>query len=384
MKLIHSMAQYRYTGLLLGFTLVVCDMATVVAAPQFEIAQTVPPQDDIARQGDTDQKEVIPLPAAGETAHFRYERDRDDIYRIIPTDGSPSYLVSASFLQVTIENPQLNSFQQAGLLRGYPALMQSMFTQIMAQMYPDGTTEYEVPFPTQWLTGTDGTQGLLEQDPVAAPYIRVRLSSGGDESVEFSVARSIVEPMLANAQLTDAQLLQSLRSFPYRLPEAARAEDFARLSAADLALLVQREPGLRRYEFLQMGRFSPDGVENRSAETSRQQSKTRVGQLPAVVSPSASPPGLLPSPTLAQLPPQIPVAKETRAQSRSDSGVYAPGMDRLSPQVAEPAKRSSIASPAAASVHGTQTSIWSLSLQIAAISLCVLGIIALVISHRSR
>jgi hypothetical protein len=384
MKLMHSIAQHMSTGLLLGFTLVVCDMATVVAAPQFEIAQTVPPQDNTDRKDDTDRKEVIPLSAAGETAYFRYERDRDDMYRIIPTDGSPSYLVSASFLQVTLDNPQFDSFQQAGLLQAYPALMQEMFTKTMAQMYPDGTTEYEAPFPRQWFTGTDGTQGLLEQDPAAAPYIRVRLSGGGDDAVEFSVARAMVEQMLANAQLTDDQLLQSLRSFPYRLPEAARAGDFARLSAADLALLVQREPGLRRYDFLQMGRFSPDGVEHRSAETPRQQRKTRGGQPPAAVSPFASPPGRLSSPTLAQLPPQIPAARGTGAQPQSDSGVYTPGMDRLSPQVAEPVKRSPVASPAAASVHGTQTSIWSLSLQIAALSLCALGLIALVISRRSR
>ena len=64
--------------------------------------------------------------------------------------------------------------------------------------------------------------------------------------MEFSVARSVIEQMLAHQQLADDQLLQNLRSFPYRLPEAARVGDFTRLSAVDLALLVQREPGLRR------------------------------------------------------------------------------------------------------------------------------------------
>ena len=378
MKPMHSIAQPLYTGLLLGFALVVCSTATVVATLQFQVAQTVPLQDD------TDRKDIIPLPAAGETVYFRYERDRGDVYRIIPTDGSPSYLVSESFLQVTLDSPRLDSFQQAEMLRAYPALMQDMFTKIMSQMYPDGTTEYEAPFPTQWFTGTDGTQGLLEQDSAAAPYIRVRLSGGGEESVEFSVARSMVEQMLANAQLTDGQLLQSLRSFPYRLPEAARVGDFSRLSAADLALLVQREPGLRRHDFLQRGWFSQDSAENRSAETPRQQRKSRVGQPPAATSPFALPPGVPPSPTLAQLPSQIPAARGTGAQPQSDSGVYIPGMDRLSPQVAEPVKRSPVASPAEASAHGTQTSLWRLSFQIAAISLCALGIIALVISRRTR
>src|SRR5262249_51810819 len=228
MKPMHCMVQLMYTGLLLGCALVVCYTATVVAAPQFEAAQTVPSQDDPNRKDDTARQDVMPLPAAGETAYFRYERDRGDLYRIMPTDGSPSYLVSASFLQVTLDSPQLDSFQQAELLRSYPALIQEMFTKTMAQMYPDGTTAYESPFPTQWLTGTDGTWGLLEQDPAAAPYIRVRLGGGGETAVEFSVARSMVEQMLANARSTDDQLLQTIRSFPYRLPEAARAGDFAR------------------------------------------------------------------------------------------------------------------------------------------------------------
>src|SRR5262249_25961425 len=263
----------------------------------------------------------------------------------------------------------------AELLQSYPTLMQAMFTKIMAQMYPDGTTVSESPFPTQWLTGTDGTWGLLEQDPAAAPYIRVRLGGGGETAVEFSVARCMVEQMLANTQSTDDQLLQTIRSFPYRLPEAARAGDFARLSAADLARLVQQEPGLRRYEFFQLGRFSQDSAENRPAETSRQQSKARVGQPPA---------GVLPRPTLAQLPSQTPAARGTGAQPQPDAGTYTPGTGRLSLQVAEPVKRAPVASTEAASAQGTQTSRWHLSLQIAAISLCALGIIALVISHRTR
>jgi hypothetical protein len=104
MKPMHGMVQPMYIGLLLGFTLVVCSTATVVAAPPFEAAQTVPPQDDTDQKDDTARKDIIPLPAAGETAYFRYERDRGDMYRIIPTDGSPAYLVSASFLQVTLDS----------------------------------------------------------------------------------------------------------------------------------------------------------------------------------------------------------------------------------------------------------------------------------------
>ena len=160
--------------------------------------------------------------------------------------------------------------------------------------------------------------GLLEQDPAATPYIRVRLGGGGEAAVEFSVARSVIEQMLAHQQLADDQLLQNLRSFPYRLPEAARVGDFTRLSAVDLALLVQREPGLRRHEFLQMGRFSQDGAENRSAETLRQRRRPRVAQPPAAASPVASPPAVPLRSTPAQLPSQTPAARGIGAQPPSE------------------------------------------------------------------
>jgi hypothetical protein len=378
------MARRTYTELLLGFALVVCATAAVVAAPQFEAAQPVPPQDSTDRKDDTDRKAVLPLPEAGKTEHFRYERDSGGMYWIIPTDGSQSYLVSASFLQIALDTPQLDSFQQAEVLRTYPALMQEMFTKTMAQMYPDGTAEYEVPFPTQVFEGTDGTQVLMEQDPAAAPYVWVRLTGGGREAVEFSVARAVVEQMLANEQSTDDQLLQGLRSFPFPLPEAARAGDFARLSAAELAILVQQEPELRRYEFIQMGQFSRDSATDRSAETPRQQRKPRERQRPAAVSPAAAPLGVQQRPALAQLPSQIPATRRTGEQPPSGPGTYTPSIDRLSPQVAEPLQRSPNSRTEAASAPGIRTSVVHLGLRIVAISLFALGIIALVVSRRTR
>ena len=384
MKPMQCITRRMYTGLFLGFILVAYPTAAVVAAPQFEAAQPVPPQDDTDRKDNTDRKDVLPLPEAGETAHFRYERDRSGMYWIIPTDGSQSYLVSASFLQVTIDSPQLNSFQQAELLRTYPTLMQQMFTKIMAQAYPDGTAEYAVPFVTQSFEGTDGTQALLEQDPAAAPYIRVRLTGGGGETVEFSMARAVVEQMLANERFaTDDQLLQGLRSFPFRLPETARVGNFARLSTAELAMLVQQEPELRRYEFIQMGQLSRDGAEDRSAETLRQQRKPRMGQRPATALPSAVPLGVPQRPALAQ-PPQPPTTSGTGEQPQSDPGAYIRGIDGLSPQVAKPLQRSPDTRAEAASTDGRQTSVMYLGLRIVAISLFALGIIALVVSRRTR
>lgn len=375
MKPMQCIVRRMYTGLLLGFTLVVCATAAVVAAPRSEAAQPIAPQDN------TDQKAVIPLPATGETAHFRYERDKGDMYRIIPTDGSESYLVSMNFLQVILSNSQIDSSLQAQVLRTYPGLMQEMFTKTMAQAYPDGTVEYEAPFSTQFFEGTDGTQVLLEQDPAAAPYIRVRLTGGGGEAVEFSLARTVVEPLLANAQLTADQLLQNLWTFPFRLPEVARAGNFARWSAAELATLVQQEPELRQYDFVRLGQLSRDGAEDRSAETPRPPREPRVRQRPAAAPPSAAPPGGQQSPALAQLPSQTAAPRGTDAPPQSDPGV---GISRLSPQAAAPLKRSPDARDEAASTDGRQTSVVDLGLRIVAISLFALGIIALVVSRRTR
>ena len=68
MKPMHCMVQPMYTRLLLGFTLVMCYTATVVAAPPFKTAQAVLPQEDTDQKDDTARKAVMPLPAAGETA----------------------------------------------------------------------------------------------------------------------------------------------------------------------------------------------------------------------------------------------------------------------------------------------------------------------------
>lgn len=378
MKPMPCIVRRMYTRLLLGFTLVLCATAAVMAVPQFAVAQPVVPQ------GNTDRQALPPLLETGATAHFRYERDMGEMYRIIPTDGSPSYLVSMNFLQLILNSSEIDSSRQAQVLQTYPALMQEMFTKTMAQAYPDGTVEYETPFAPQLFEGTDGTQVLLEQDPAAAPYIRVRLSGGGGEAVEFSMARTVVEPLLANQRLTADQLLQDLWAFPFRLPEVARAGNFARLSAEELAALVQQEPELRQYDFVRLGQLARDGGADHSAETPRQQREPRVRQRPAAASPPAAPLGVQQRPALAQLPSQTPATREMGAQPQPDPGASTSSKSGLSPQVAEPLKHSPSPKTEATSTDGIQTSVAYLGLRIVAISLFALGIIALVVSRRTR
>jgi len=91
-------------GLLLGFTLAVGYAAPGYDTPGLGTAQPALPSKD------TEQREIIPLPTAGATEHFRYARERGGLYRITPSDGTPSYLVSEHFLRVTLANTDLDGF----------------------------------------------------------------------------------------------------------------------------------------------------------------------------------------------------------------------------------------------------------------------------------
>lgn len=189
--------------------------------------------------------------------------------------------------------------------------------------------------------------------------------------------------MLANKQLTDDRRLQGLWSFPFRLPEAARAGNFAQVSAAELALLVQQERGLDQYEFVQMARFTSEGAEERSAETPRQQREPRAAQHPAAAPPPlAAPRGVQQRPALAQLPFQAPAG--TGEQPPPTTGTYAPSSDRLPQLAAGTLKRSPIVRTEAANAHGVPTSVWRWAPHIVAISLFVFGLIAMVVRVHRR
>jgi hypothetical protein len=355
-------------GLLLGCALAMCQTAFGASTPPREAGLQAPSKDD------PDQQTSLPLPEAGTTAYFRYKRDAENMYRIIPADGSQSYQVSASFLQRTLEL-QADSFQQETILRTYPALMQKMFTELLSQAYPDGTVEYEVLFLSQSFEGTEGTQMFLEQDPAAAPYVRVRRISPEGKQEEFSVARDLVEQLLANEQLTDDQLLQGLQAFPFRLPEAARAADFTHLSAEQLAALVQAEPALRR-----LGRYS-DEAEDRSANTPRQPKEPQAKRPPTPGSRSAEPLGVRPKPAPSPLPSQTLETSTTREEPQPNPGARASDRGARSQQAAKSWERSPLVRTEAASARSTWISLLQQGIQIGAISVFSLGIIALVISR---
>lgn len=332
-------------GLLLG-TIPVCFAAFVVRP---EPAQAVLPETRLEIEHKQPELLAPPLPEAGETTSFRYARAQGDLYLITPTDGSQSYLVPANFLQVTLSNSQLDNSQKAELLQSHPALMQGMFTAT----YPDRTVRFETPFTPQSFQGTDGTQVLLEQDPLAGPYVRVQLT-GGTEPARFSIARATVEQILANKQLTDDQRLQGLRSFPFRLPEEARVGNFAQLSAADLARLVKQEPGLGQYQFVQMA--TPPSIVSRG-----------VAQIP-------------PRP---QLPFQVPAIDSTVERPQSIPGTYPPSSGKM-PRLATGTSLSHVVGAEAVDAHGVSTSAWYWAPYIIALGLFVLGLISIIALHRRQ
>jgi hypothetical protein len=368
-------------GLLLGFTLAVGYAAPGYDTPGLGTAQPALPSKD------TEQREIIPLPTAGATEHFRYARERGGLYRITPSDGTPSYLVSEHFLRVTLANTDLDGFQQAEILRSYSTLVQEMFTNTMAQAYPVATTESAEPFATLTLDGTDGTSVVLEQDPVAAPYVRVRLRSGaGGEVVEFSVARSMVDHLLANNQLTDDQVLRGLQSFPFRLPEVARRGDFERLSAAELAALVQKEPALQQHEVIQMSRLygTDAGTAVRSTETLLQQARPQAKPFPEATFRAAEPPGMKRRTALAQQPSPTLAMDRTGKQPPSNAGAIVHGTDGLSQQETASSGRFPVTKSAAPTTDALPIGVSPWVLYILASSLFAVGIIALVASLSRR
>lgn len=301
---------YACAGLLLGLLLALGSLPwDAVAAPS-----GTPP--GAAAKGDPTHKARAPLPEVGETPDFRYQREQGNMYRVLPTDGSSSYLVSASFLQTTLGNSQVDSHQQAALLRTYPALMQEMFTQTLTTAYPDATVEHESPFAPLSLTGPDGTQAQVTQDPAAAPYVRVQFRSHDGHLQEYSVSRNIVEQLLANERLTDAQRLQGLQAFPFRLPETARGGDFARLSMSELAALVQQEPTLQRHDFIRMAPPYTGDAETSAARLPRRQHATLP---PPTVPASLSAGGLRAPQPAPAAPPAPPLAVEETGPSSQTS-----------------------------------------------------------------
>jgi len=330
MKAVSYITWRARVGLLLGLILAVYCTGFLVP---FALAQPVAPEADRKNREPRLPQERPPLPAAGETPAFRYAQDQGDMYRIMPTDGSQSYLVPASYLQAILNNSQMSNSHQAELLRAHESLQQEMFKA----RYPDGTVQYETAFETQSFTSTDGTRVVLAQDPVAGPYVRVSITGGSGQPEEFSMPRAMAERLLANKRMTNDQRLEALRSFPFRLPEAARAGDFSRVSAAELARLVPQKPLLPPN---QLARTAPP-----SAATLRQ---------------GDAPPGVPRSPDLAQRP-QVPALGTGEAGS------------------SRPSRAEEV------DAHSVPASVWGRpSTYIVALSLLVVGLIAVVIRAYRR
>lgn len=215
-----------------------------------------PPEEDAKAREDTEEPgREMPL-LHGETAAFTYaaEPGFTGVVRIYPKDGSASYLVSENFLGLALQKSEaIDSQRLEKTLRNYPSMTQSLFENMMGQVYPDASLTSRKPFESQTFGNVDATYVQLEQDPRAEPYVRVKIETAHSGFLEFSVARNIVEALLAKRPSNDEEIIQGLMSIPFRLPERAR-QNFDRLSAAELAHLVENDPALQHHEFIRMRR----------------------------------------------------------------------------------------------------------------------------------
>jgi len=237
-----------------------------------------------------------PLPDAGETEAFSFARslEYEGVFVVRPRDGSEPIYVSESFMELTVRDPRLNSESKLTVLRNYQQTTQSQFDMTIGRSYPDASRADETAFAGQVLGGgNEGLQAMLAQDPLAPPYVRVRLSSADGSTEEFSIAREAAQRVLGDARLSDSQKINALRTFPFRLPDDVRRR-FSTMSKEDFLQAVVQSPELRRQEFVRMRE-----VYEKVAQAKAQSAAAPAAQAPAAAASPAPPP----SPQAASAPP---------------------------------------------------------------------------------
>ncbi|MCX7012421.1 MAG: hypothetical protein NTW86_07655 [Candidatus Sumerlaeota bacterium] len=241
----------RRSAILSGLALWLC-LATFAALAQ-ELETPPPPADRGEGVPFAYQPDEKIVPDAGQNDLFSYARSKDypRAFAVYPTDGSDPFLVSESFLALTVRDPRLEADKQLTALRGYPNMVQTQFDMTVAHFYPDPSQAFDTAFEPQTIVSETGAKVEVGQDPLAQPYVRVKLTEADGATAEFSVARQMVEPILADANLDATGRINAFRSLPFRLPEAVRA-GFATMPKDEFYAAVSQEPGMQRQEFVRM------------------------------------------------------------------------------------------------------------------------------------
>lgn len=226
-----------------------------------------------------------PVPDSGANQSFSFQRapENDGSYVVYPADGSEPVRVSDSFLGLILNNPQINDEQRAQVLKSYPKIIQKQFESTMTDMYPDASQAPGETFQPQALGTPDGPGGSasIEPDPLAPGYVRISLATPDGQVQEFSAAQSAIQRVLTNPNTSDEQKIQSLKTFPFKLPESAR-QNFKDLSRDELLDRVAELPDMKRQEFFKMRRYY--------AKSTTDNAQTETADMQTTVVPRASAP----------------------------------------------------------------------------------------------
>lgn len=271
------------------------------------------------------------LDPAGSGAGFQYEQipTATNVYAVAISNGSP-VLVSDSFLSLILQSGMDSGVQQAALQQ-YPAMVEDNFTAIMESTFPVKDQAPAMRFAGLECTSMDGASMTIDQDDLAAPYVRIQVRDASGKTESFSINRQFVEGLMAQKETDGDKLLSSVTSFPFRLPESSRA-GFAYLTREQMNSAVLRTEAFQNQEIVRMPRF----YREKAAEVLQAWSNR-----PRAIAPA-------PAPVAADLPPPASSGRPKPAAIRLPAPSPAPAAAPTAPAAPPAAAQRSLNWPALA------------------------------------
>ena len=225
------------------------------------------------------------LDPAGAGTGFQYEQipTATNVYAVVVSNGAP-VLVSDSFLSLILHSGMDPDIQQSALEQ-YPTMVQDNFTAIMESTFPVKDQAPAMRFAGLECTATDGASMTIDQDDLAAPYVRIQVRDRNGKTESFSINRAFVEGLRAQPDTDGDKLLSSITSFPFRLPESSRA-GFAYLTREQMDDAILRTEAFQNQEIVRMPRF----YREKAAEVLQAWSNRPRAVVPAPVAANSPPP----------------------------------------------------------------------------------------------
>lgn len=229
-----------------------CGLFVISALGQFASpGDTPPPPEEKIRS-----REPARMEPAGSNDTFSYEASAQypGSYVVRPLDGSSPLIVSDTFLSMVTRGGTVQQGEEVlGTLRSYPSMVQQTYDQLFLDTFPDRTVQTTALTPSYFAL-QDGRAVTVTQDPAAAPYARLTIRNTDGSMAELSIAKEIVQSVLSDEQRTPEQTLETLRQFPFVLPENLRKQ-FASLSPQQWRDAISKIPDVAGQEFVRMGKI---------------------------------------------------------------------------------------------------------------------------------